>query len=220
MHRTRMISILAALLLSGCSLVNFSANYYTLPDNYRYELSQTWKKVNEQLPIKKRYTISIIDGRDSNRLNGVPAISGNHVLLPMDFVKYVYQNYYDDRFTIFSSVMVHEISHEEFDLPSSPPLEHLKSDIRAIGLLGGGPEVARDFYRSLYVMKNYWFARKGMAGHALNTGWNAVNLVSVAVGGPGFFKDWYATDLEQRMKLIARHFDFKDRSSFPRSSGP
>jgi len=203
--------------LSGCSFINFSANYYRPPANYQQEIVLIWKNLTAQIPLKYDYKISIIGGKDSDRLNGVPAISERNVLLPGDFVKYVYQNYYDDRSKIFSSVIIHEIAHVEFDLPSKPVEKHVETDMRAIQLLGGGESTVRYYYRSLYAMKNYWFARKGVAGHALNAGWNALNLGSLALGGPAAFIDWYATDLEKRMGLIAKHYGLRARGPFKRS---
>ena len=36
---------LIMLLLSGCSVVNFSGNYYDLPPNYHAEIKQLWQKM-------------------------------------------------------------------------------------------------------------------------------------------------------------------------------
>ena len=212
------VLLLCLLLTNGCSVINFSANYYAPPANYQKEVSDIWEKVTAQLPLKNAYRARIIQGRDSNRLDGIPAVSDRTVLLPNDFVKYIYQNYYNDRAKILVNVMVHEICHPEFGLPSKPPEEHFKADMAAIKLLGGDIKTAQYYYQSLYVMKNYWYARKGVAGHALNLGWNAINGVSAVLGGPAAFADFYATDLSHRMNLIAQQFRPISRSCFPRSS--
>ena len=217
MVKFRWVVTVLVMCLSGCSFLNFSANYYTPPVHYQNEIVQIWQNLTTQIPFKYQYKISIIDGKDSNRLDGIPAISDRNVLLPEDFVKYVYQNYYDDRGKIFTSVIIHEVSHSEFDLPSKPPEEHVKTDAMAIELLGANSNAPEYFYKSLYVMKNYWFARKGVAGHSLNVGWNALSLASAALGGPSLFIDWYATDLNKRMAWIAKRYALKSKQPFKRS---
>jgi hypothetical protein len=69
-------------------------------------------------------------------------------------------------------------------------------------------------------MKNYWYARKGVAGHALNAGWNTANAALLVVTGHGHFADWFATDLDERMKLIANSNKIYSSDCFPRSAGP
>lgn len=208
------IFLISALFLAGCSTLNFSANYYTPPSNYQAEVSQLSQKLKSQIRLKDNYSLRLIEGKDADQQKGIPFISDRTVFLPTDFVKYVYQNYYDDRFKILTSVITHEICHPEFGLPSSPPQEHFKADVMAIKLLGEDSETADYYYKSLFVVKNYWFARKGVAGHALNVGWNAMSGASLFFGGPAFFMDLYATDLDERMKLIARQYKSISRRSF------
>jgi hypothetical protein len=209
--------LLIILSLSGCSVVNFSANYYDLPPNYRNEISELWQKLKAQSHFKNDYAVSIISGRDSRRLKGIPAISNNTVLLPEEFIKYCYQNYYYDRLKIFTSVIVHEISHPELNLPSRPPKQHFQADLAAIKMLGDDKGTAYYYYKSLYVVKNYWFARKGMAGHTLNASWNALNGASLLLGGPAYFADFFATDLSERMNMIAKHYSLRSPACFERS---
>jgi len=212
------LTVLAVIVgLQGCSFINFSANYYTPPTHYRQEVALAWQKLHSQLPLKKEYRLRLVNGRDSDRLNGVPAVSENTVLLPDDFVKYVYQNYYSDRLKIFGSILVHEITHPEYDLPSRPPKQHFRADVAAITLLGNSRGVAQDYYNSLRVMKDYWFARKGVGGHALNAAWNTLNAGLLLVTGRGYFADFYATDLEQRMGLIAQRYQLSHTRGFNRS---
>ena len=214
----RIVFMLCCLLVtSGCSVINFSANYYTPPGNYQAEIMSIWRDLNVQIPFKNQYKISLMQRRDSRKLNGIPAISDKTVFLPLDFVKYVYQNYYDDRVKIFVSVIIHEVSHVEYGLPSKPPKQHVKTDVTAIKLLGEETAIAQDYYRSLFVVKNYWFARKGVAGHSLNAGWNILNGASLFFGGPAYFADFFATDLSQRMKIIAQHYALPSRKCFKRS---
>ncbi|HOW35534.1 MAG TPA: hypothetical protein PL155_03900 [Candidatus Omnitrophota bacterium] len=206
--------ILYGFFLSGCSTVNFSANYYTPPENYQYEIVQLWQKLQVQLKLQDGYKVNLIEGKDANKQKGIPFISGQTVFLPKDFVKYVYQNYYDDRFKILTNVIAHEVCHPEYNLPSKPPDEHAKTDFAAIKLLGSNAETAEYYYKSLYVMRNYWFARKGMAGHALNAGWNMMSAASLVFGGPTFFMDLYATDLDRRMKLISKEYKLSSNACF------
>ena len=208
------ILILCGLYCSGCSTINFSANYYNLPDTYQTEISFIWQKLKSQLKLKNEYSLQMIDGADSKKANGVPFISNTIVYVPKDFIKYVYQEYYDDRFKILINVITHEICHTEYHLPGAPVSEHFKVDVYAISLLGGDTQTADYFYKSLFVVKNYWFARKGMAGHALNFGWNALSGASLAFGGPSFFMDLYATDLNQRMEMIKHQYKLESRQCF------
>lgn len=204
--------------VSGCSVVNFSANYYTPPPGYRQEVLSLYNGVVHQVGFGRQVQLRILTERQTKGLKGIPASSGNTVILPENFVKYVYQNYYNDRNVVLTCVIVHELSHIQYDLPSRPPKEHFKTDVQAIAVMGNNPETVKNYYSSLQVMKDYWFARKGMAGHTFNVGWNAVNAASMAVGGPGVFVDWFATDLNERMKLIARNFKIPARMTLRRSS--
>lgn len=206
--------ILCGFLLSGCSTINFSANYYTPPENYQTEISQLWQKLRTQLKLKGEYRVHLIEGKDADKQKGIPFISNQTVFLPKDFVKYVYQNYYDDRFKILTSVIAHEVCHGEYNLPSKPPDEHFKTDIVAIKLLGPDTETAEYYFKSLYVVRNYWFARKGMAGHALNAGWNMMSVASLVFGGPAFFMDLYATDLDRRMQLLVKEYKLTSNACF------
>lgn len=209
-----------ALILLGCATVNFSGNYYRLPTNYRQEVQQTWDKLIGELPLKNSYQYVILTDAQFKKSKGIPAISERTVILPESFLKYVYQNYYDHRVVILSAVITHEMCHVEFDLPSQPPPEHFKVDQAAIRLLGKGMVSATFYYQSLYVMRNYWFARKGMGGHAFNVGWNAAQVAALAVTGHGFFADWFATDLEERLRRIAGSTRLLTTECFPRSAGP
>lgn len=210
--------IICVVLLQGCAVVNFSANYYTPPENYQDEVASVFLSLTKQLNLKHSYSVVITSGEDSDRMNGVPAIAGKVVLLPEDFVKYVYQNYYNDRNKILASVIAHEVCHKEFNLPSEPWREHYKTDQAALEVLGGDDtESSSYYYWSLVVMKNYWFARKGMAGHALNAGWNVANAATSAVFGIGYLKDWFATDLNKRLRLIRKNYQIQRTNIFRRS---
>jgi len=208
-----------AIFAAGCSVVNFSGNYYDLPQNYRQEIQWTWKKLIKELPLKKSYRYVILTDQQFEKAKGIPAISETTVILPENFIKYVYQNYYDFRTVIFASVITHELCHVEFNLPSTPPKEHFKVDQVAIKLLGKGQVTTTFYYQSLYVMRNYWFARKGMAGHAFNVGWNVANAAALVATGHGRFGDWFATDLDERMGLIRQNYKLLTTDCFARSGG-
>jgi len=217
---TKKIALLIFFILtiSGCATINFSANYYTPPDNYLTEVKTLWNKVTSEIPLEYKYSVTIARGQDSKKLKGIPAISNNIVILPEEFIKYVYQNYYNDRNIIFTCTIVHEVSHTEFNLPSSPPEQHFQTDVKAIQLLGSkDSDTTNNYYKSLQVMRNYWFARKGMAGHALNVGWNALNVAALVFLGHGYFVDWFATDLTERLNLISKGFSIPSGACFKRS---
>lgn len=202
----------------GCSTVNFSAHYYDPPAGYRQEVWALFEKVQSDLALKNRYQLRVVE---KDETHGIPAISGTLVILPEDFVKYIYQNYYDHRNIILTCVIAHEMAHREFDLPVEPVETHFQVDRAAIGLLGGEQyQNAVYFYKTLYVLRNYWFARKGVAGHTLNIGWNVLNAASYALGGPAHFRNWFATDTKQRMKFLIKEYGVKERGAFPRSTGP
>lgn len=209
------------LAMQGCSVVNFSANYYTPPPEHLQEIHGLWKKLMADLPLKHGYRYVIVGESEAKGLKGIPAITqDNTVVLPENFVKYVYQNYYDDRMKVFTCIIVHELCHREYGLPSSPPEEHFKVDLQAIKLLGADATTAHNYYKSLYVMRNYWYARKGVAGHTFNVGWNAVNAASVALGGPGAFVDWFATDLDRRLNMLEKNYRIWAGGAFERSTSP
>lgn len=205
------------ILLGGCSTVNFSANYYTLPKAYYTEVLGVWSELNLQFNLPPAYSVRVLTGEEERKSKGIPFISGNTVYLPEIFIKYVYQNYYDDRLIVLTSVITHEICHKLYGLPSEPADEHFKTDAAAIKLLGTSQETVRNYYNSLVVTKNYCFARKGMAGHALNVGLNALSVGSMVMGGPGVFIDLYATDLTRRIKLIKRAFRLGSVKGFPKT---
>lgn len=209
--------ILFCYLVSGCATVNFSANYYTLPENYQDEVLGIWQKLYLQYQLTDGYKISVIEGEDEKKSKGVPFISGQTVYLPKIFLKYVYQNYYDDRYIVITSVIAHELCHKLYDLPSEPPDVHFQTDLAAIKLLGAAQETVENYYNSLVVFRNYCFARKGMAGHALNVGINALSVGSMVMGGPGFFMDLYATDLTRRLKLIKREYRLRAVKAFAKT---
>ena len=204
----------------GCAVVNFSGHYYDLPPNTSSEVHGLFRKIVTELPLRYSYKYVVLSDAEFEKSKGIPAISEDTVIIPENFLRYVYQNYYDDRTIILSSIIVHELCHKEYGLPSKPPKEHFKVDQCAIALIGQENTGATYYYQSLYVMKNYWFARKGMAGHAFNVGWNVANAAVLALTGHGVFADWFATDLEERMRLISRNYDLLPHHCFPRSKGP
>jgi hypothetical protein len=98
---------------------------------------------------------------------------------------------------------------------------HFQVDVKAAELLGGKADItASDFYKSLFVLRNYWFSRKGMGGHLFNAGWNLVNVATLVYGGSGYFRDWFATDVSKRMSLYIKHYKIKNRSCFIHSRAP
>lgn len=219
MNPTKKLLLLTflSICLSGCSTVNFSANYYTPPDNYKAEVKKDWDTAIKKFALKNKYELRIVsDGECS--LKGIPEIAGYTVKIPESFIKYAYQNYYNNRALIIDCVVAHEVSHTEFSLfNQSTPQAHFETDKKAIELLQAkGICSAQDYYKSLFVLKNYWFARKGMGGHAFNLGWNAVQVASLVYGGPASFKDWFATDLSKRMAYISKQYKVPSGSCFER----
>ncbi len=207
--------------LFGCSTVNFSANYYTPPDNYKTEVKKIWNESINKFALKHQYILKIVsDGECS--IKGIPEISGYTVKMPESFLKYAYQNYYDNRALIIDCVVAHEVSHTEFSLfDQSTPQAHFQVDKKAIELLQDKNICsAQDYYKSLFVLKNYWFARKGLAGHTFNLGWNLVQAASMAYGGPASFRDWFATDLSKRMAYISKQYKIRSGSCFKRCQKP
>ena len=216
----KILSCVLFLSISGCSVVNFSGNYYDLPSQTPTEVSRMWHQITRDLPLKYSYKYTVLKDPQFKKSCGIPALAGDTVIIPEKFLAYTYQNYYKHRMIILTSVIVHEICHREYDLPSTPPETHFEVDRRAIALLGKGNLSPTYYYQSLYVMKNYWFARKGLAGHAFNAGWNAANMATLALFGHARFADWFATDLEQRMALIGKHYKLVTHRCFTRSGGP
>lgn len=204
--------------LSGCATINFSAHYFTPPDNYLQEVTLIWNKILHQFSSKRSYALTVVEGENSKKLKGIPAISGTTILLPDEFIRYIYQNYYNDRAVIVRCAIVHELCHTEYGLVSSPPEKHSETDVAAIRVLGGdATQTAQQYYKSLQVLKSYWFARKGVGGHAFNVGWNVANAAALALVGHGYFVDWFATDIAKRLQLLSRHYKISAGSCFRRS---
>lgn len=203
--------------LYGCSTVNFSANYYTPPGNYQAEVKKIWGSSMKKFALKNQYALRIVSDSECS-IKGIPEISGYSVKIPESFIKYIYQNYYDDRASIIDCTVAHEVSHVEYSLfNQSTPQAHFETDKKAIELLcSKGICSAQDYYKSLFVLKNYWFARKGLGGHAFNVGWNVVQVASMAYGGPASFRDWFATDLSKRMAYISKQYKVRSGSCFKR----
>jgi len=205
----------------GCATLNFSANYYVSPNNYKLEVENLWEDLLKKLPLRYSYTMSIVDDDECKGLKGIPQIQGTHVLLPENLIKYIFQNYFKDRKTILTCTMAHELCHTEYNLMDlSTPQAHFLTDNKAIELLHSNLLTAQDYYRSLFVLKNYWFARKGAGGHALNAGWNLLNVASMVFVGYGYFRDWYATDISRRMQLCVKQYEVKDRGCFQQTHEP
>jgi len=199
--------LLLLFFISGCATLNFSANYYSPPSNYKSEVNNLWTEINSNFSLKYKYTLRIVDDNEC-QMPGIPENDNGVVKLPVNYLKYVYQNYYDNRFTILTCLIVHELCHSEYDLPDNPPETHFQTDLKAISLLSCYTTIsAEDYYKSIYVVKNYWFARKGIAGHAFNVGWNALQIVSLVNGGSYCFMDWFATDLDVRLNLLSSKYE-------------
>lgn len=207
------------LVLVGCAAVNFSANYYKPPEKYQAEVKKLWGQYLSYAALANEYKLDIVTDRDVR--NGSPLIEQTTVKIPDNFIKYVYQNYYESRFKVLLCVASHEICHSEYRLyDQSNPKAHFVVDQRAIELVKAKTTCTdADYYNSLRVVKDYWFARKGVGGHMLNAGWNLSCVASMYYGGPGYFRDWYATDLSARLGLIARQYKIKRGSRFKRSNG-
>lgn len=209
--------LLFCLALSGCATVNFSANYYTPPGNYKSELKGEWDQLMNEFSLKHAYNLEVVpDARCSTR--GIPEINGFFVKIPESFIKYVHQNYYDKRFVVFDCVVGHEVCHTEYNLHNqSTPQAHYQVDRQAIELLKDKKICsAQDYYNSLLVLRNYWFARKGLGGHTFNVGWNLAQVAALVYGGSASFKDWFATDLDKRLALIRKEYGARSNLCFKR----
>jgi len=210
---------MGAILLSGCATVNFSANYYTPPDNYQAEVRKLWHEFMSRVSLLYDYKMNIVSEHECK--NGIPEIEQRTVKIPDNFIKYIYQNYYEDRFKVLLCTASHEVCHIEYNLlDQSTPEAHFQVDQKAIEVLKTITICStEDYYKSLMVMRDYWFARKGAGGHMFNVGWNILNAASVAYGGSGYFVDWFATDLDGRLALISKQYGIESGSRFKRSLG-
>ncbi len=207
-------------ILSGCATVNFSANYYTPADNYKTEIKEEWNELLAKFPLKHQYTLNIVPDRQCTT-PGIPEIVSYTVKIPDSFIKYVYQNYYENRFTVFNCIFSHEVCHMEYNLhDQSTPQAHFHLDQKAIELLRDkSVSSAEDYYKSLFVLRNYWFARKGVGGHTFNAGWNILQVASLVYIGSAHFVDWFATDLDKRLALISKEYKVHPGSCFKRYQG-
>ena len=96
-----LLPILILSLLSGCATLNFSANYYSPPSNYKAEVEKLWKELIYNLPLKYSYSIQIVSDEECNT-KGIPGINNGVVKIPDNFIKYMYQNYYEHKFIILT----------------------------------------------------------------------------------------------------------------------
>lgn len=210
MLRIYLSVLILCVTLGGCASFKSTA----LTTDHQKEVRHLLQKINTDFPLKHEYQVRILPNKQMKDTKGVPAISGSILAFPEDFVKYVYQKYYHHRLKIFTCIMVHEIVHTEFDLPSRPPPQHYLTDRAAIKLMGESQESIQYYYDSLRVMKKYWLASRSVGGHMWNVGWNLGNAALLAYVGQGYFVDWFATDLKERMKLLRKEYDINKRSSF------
>ena len=219
--RNNFFLLAVAIIFVGCSTINFSANYYTPPDYYKEEVYALLDEIQSYLPLKYKYTMKITEDNESQGTKGVPEIRGTHIKLTNNLVKYVYQNYFDERHKIIACVIVHEMSHSEFNMLSEPVETHFQVDLKAVSLLENSTSITpKDFYYSLIVLKNYWFARKGVAGHAVNVGWNVLNAAALVYVGHGSFVNWFATDIRGRLKRFRKHYNQDIGKGYERSTSP
>lgn len=209
--------IVIALFLPGCATVNFSANYFTPPDNYKDEVKNEWSGLTGKFALKNQYLLKLVSDRECST-PGIPEINGNTVKIPETFIKYIYQNYYDNKFLVLNCIISHELCHTEYSLYNqSTPQAHFQVDKKAIELLQDKNIcTAQDYYKSLFVLRNYWFARKGVAGHTFNIGWNVAQVASLVYAGSANFVDWFATDLDKRLALISKAYRVRSGSCFKR----
>ena len=200
-------ALIFVLILSGCATVNFSSKYYTLPKDYQSDIQNIWDELVKKVSLKNSYSYTISEDKET-QMAGIPQISGQVVYLPRYYLQYVYDFYYNDRASILTFTIAHEIAHTEFDLSSGSPKHHYLTDKAAIEkiLLANTAYTPSDFYSSLKVLSDYWAARKGAGGHMVNIGWNALNVASACLGGPFALGDLFATDLSTRLKLLKKDY--------------
>lgn len=213
------IITMAVALLSGCATLNFSAHYYTLPTNYQEDFKRCWIDLTSKLDLVDTYIIDITTDKGTKGTAGVPEIEGTTIRVPLNYIKYVYQNYYNDRCKIFKCILTHEICHTEYSMRMGTLQQHYEVDRKAISMLiFAGEATSEDYYKSLFVTSDYWFSRKGVLGHVGNFLWNALNIFSLAYTGVGEVGNLYATDLSWRMIFIAGDYEVESGSKFERSS--
>ena len=212
--------VFVAFFLSGCATAqkNSFQDFAIQEQEYKNESLQIFANIQRNYSFKYNYKMYFPQGKEAKKLKGVPSISNDVIIMPETFLAYVYKNYYNDRLIILTCVLVHEMSHREFNLPSKPPKEHVQTDIQAIQLLGGDEQTVQNFCKTLKVVQQYWVDSKGLSGSMLNIGWNLANVASLAYGGPAFFHDWLASDAKIRRKLLIKHFHIKGNPSFIKSS--
>lgn len=173
------------------------------------EFNQTLQNI--RIPNAEKYKVIFCYDKCDRAASGIPYTDGVNVYIPKTFLQYVYEFYYDYRTTIITCIILHEIAHNEFNIPNKPPEQHYLCDKAAIenllkptNILKG--EVVSQFYSSLLVTQDYWRARKGLGGHLFNIGWNALNAVSLFYGGSGSIGDLFATDIATRINLLRRDY--------------
>ncbi len=202
------ILLILTIFISGCATVNFSSKYYTLPNAYEKDIQEVWNEINTKIPLKHKgyYFYRIVKDNQTTPPGMPQSVSeGNNriILIPEYFIKYVYEFYYPAYHKIIiGCLFAHELGHPESGYLSSTPQQHILCDRYTIENLMLPYYTSNDYYSMLIVAKDYWSARKGVGGHLFNIGWNILNVGTYLFAGFGYFNDWFATDVNNRISAL------------------
>jgi|GEM_PF-4253947 len=212
--------VILGLFLSGCTTIPRTPQYIK---SYTQGIDTVFRDVNK-LPLQNVYSYKIVSPQETTQPN-IPEIRGTCIYIPQVFIDYIYKYYYDNSSEIFTCLVLHEISHTEFNLPDKPVETHYVVDEKAFNLFlspvfpHDGIDKINEFYSFLKVIQNYSESLKGAEKHCFNILWNTANAASYLYAGFGSFGDWFAYDITSRIyyfqgkHLIKIKFIFK-RSNF------
>ena len=189
----KILLILFIFSIFGCATIPSTLLSY----NYQTDVDKVWNEIKTNLPLKLTYTYKMcLDDDKDLATKGMAQILNYTVYLPEGFLRYIYTYYYDNRSSILTCVILHELAHIEFDLLySAPPQAHYlidKAVVENFIKLNKLPYTIDDYYSTLKVM-SYWGANR----HRLN---NAVNFLTLIAVGYGNFID---EDFNIRLQMFS-----------------
>lgn len=211
--------IILLMLLPGCATIDFFQSNYQLSDKAKKEISEYFDKLNNGGFLIHKYTYSLVEDGDCDPPGIMQITPEQHIKIPINYARYIYYYYYDDREIIFTCSFAHEMGHGESGRLDAPPEVHYTCDTYTIHrILDRHTNYgAREYYNTLDVLEKYWYARKGALGNAANIGWNVFNVFGIFMGYGGVVGDWYATDILQRKYLLVKDYPDANKTLFKRS---
>lgn len=211
------------ILFIGCATLHSIPSYVP---SYTQDVNNVLSNI-KKIPLQNDYTYQICSPEETKILN-IPEIKGTTIYIPIAFIDYVYNYYYDNRVEIFTCLFLHEISHTEYTISDKPVETHYLVDKQAITLLQNNLEILGikssaiyNYHNFLVILLRYGDSIKGFHKHLINTAWNTINAATLIYAGFGTFADWFAYDVKSRILMLCNEYPHKlafyKRSNFSKN---